>query len=126
MNIEDLRRDAKAVERTAWIEAIPDMGDLRLHVRGLGNAEYRRLQERLSDGVQRADRINGRPDPIARDRIVAQCLAETVLLGWENLTDAKGKPVPFSQEKGREFLMDPDFALFRDAVAWAAARVAEI
>lgn len=126
MNIETLRRDSKAVERTAWIESIPDMGDLRLHVRGLGNAEYRRHQERLSDALPRTARINGRPDPVARDQIVAECLAETVLLGWENLTDAKGKKVPFSKGKAREFLLDPDLALFRDAVAWAAARVADL
>jgi hypothetical protein len=36
----------------------------------------------------------------------AELMAKHVLLGWKGVTDAEGNPVAFSQEKGRDFLVE--------------------
>ncbi|HEX2554251.1 MAG TPA: hypothetical protein VHL98_11145 [Microvirga sp.] len=124
MKLNDITVDAVKIEAGAWIGDIPEMGDLRLHVRGINNADYRRMQTKLLDAVPRAKRQGGRVDPDEQDRVTNQCLVATVLLGWENFEDQDGS-IPFSREKARELLSDPRYRRFRDAVIWAAVAVGE-
>lgn len=113
------------VEGGAWVGDIPDMGDLRLRVRGINNARYRRLQQELINAVPRSERRKGRLDPEAIDNVTATCLLRTVLLGWENLECEDGRPVPFSEEQAKVYLTDPAYRAFYDAVVYAATIVGE-
>jgi hypothetical protein len=124
VDLNSRKIDHNKVEQGAWVDNIPEWGDLRLRVRGIGNSDYRRLQATLLDSVPRGKRMRGRIGPEDQDRINATCLADTVLLGWENLT-SDGAPVPYSKEEAKRLLTDPDFVAFRDAVTWAANMVAE-
>lgn len=38
--------------------------------------------------------------------------AKTVLLGWRNLDDKEGNPIPYSAEKAEEFFNDPELKDF--------------
>ena len=98
---------------------------VRLKVRGLGNADYRRLQARLYEAVPRAKKVAGRIDPDEQDRILTQCLVDTCLLDWDGLEGDDGKHLPFSREKAAELLSDPALRRLREAVAWAAMQVAD-
>lgn len=121
MDLSELKSDA---ERSDWVREIPDMGDLALHVRGIGNADYRKLMTKLVDAVPRSKKVQGRIEPTEMDRIQATCLNSTVLLGWDNLNSG-GKAVPYDKETASKLLTDPKFRRFRDAVIWAATLVAE-
>lgn len=116
MKLNDLKIDAVKAEQGAWIKDIPDLGDLELKVRGLNNADYRRLQTQLMRALPRALRS----DPVEQDKITARLLAETVLLEWKNLDGET-----YSKERALEILADPNYAPFRDGVVWAATMVAE-
>lgn len=117
--------DTAKVEDGEWVGDIPDMGDLRLKVRGLNNARYRRMQQELVSAVPRSRRRKGRLDPLENDRITGTCLSRTVLLGWENLEGEDGQPVPYSEETAHAYLTDPGYAEFLQAVVWAATQVGE-
>jgi hypothetical protein len=125
MKLSDLKVDAVKVEQGAWVENIPDMGDLRLKVRGVNNADWRRLQSSLIQAVPRGKRANGRIDPEEQDRITSICLQNASLLDWQNLHGDDGEPLPFSKEMARELLTKPEFRAFRDAVLYAATIVGE-
>lgn len=123
MELNDIAINVEKVENGGWVGDIPNMGDLRLKVRGLNNTAYRRLQERLIAAVPRAKRQGGRIDPKELERITAQCLLDTVLLDWDGVK-INGQPAPYAKDLARELLTEPKWAAFRDAVAYAAAVVA--
>ena len=124
MDIKGRRIDVDKREQGDWVENIPEWGDLRLKVRGINNADYRKLQAKLLETVPRQKRLRGTIEPEEQDRILNTCLLNTCLLDWENLSDG-GQPVPFSKETARSFLFDPEMEPFREAVAFAARVVAE-
>ncbi|WP_210482753.1 hypothetical protein [Microvirga antarctica] len=125
MKLTSLKIDTEKLETGAWVDTIPEMGELRLHVRGLNNADYRRHQAKLLEAVPRAKRVGGRIDPDEQDRIVSLCLLNTVLLDWDGLTDDDDKALPYSRDMAQTLLVDPAYRRFRDAVIWAAGVVAE-
>ena len=122
MKLSDMKIDSAAIEAGVWVRDIPGMGDLAVKVRGLRNADYRRLNASLWGAVPAAKK----GDPAEADRIAVTLLAETILIGWDGLTDDDGTPLPWSTERAVALLSDPDFALFRDAVTWAASTVGDI
>lgn len=123
MKLSALKTDVTLVETGRWVEDIPGMGDLRLRVRGLGSNDYRALEERLIAAVPLAKRLRGL-DVATGDRIEGECLARTALLGWENLTDEADAVVAYDPDLAMRMLVDPEFAIFRRAVRWAASAVA--
>jgi hypothetical protein len=124
MDMNSRKIDPAKLEQGAWVGDIPEWGDLRLKVRGIGNSDFRRLQNKLFESVPRQKRVRGAIDPAEQDRITSTCLLNTVLIDWDNLQE-DGVPVPFSQEAAKRFLFEPEFAEFRAAVSWAAAVVSE-
>lgn len=123
MDLNDLSVNVTAIEQGDWVDNIPDMGKLRLKVRGIGNSDYKRLQTRLIAAIPQADKMRGQVDPVVSEGIQTECLIETVLLDWNGLT-AGGQPVPYSKEKAKELLTNPSYAPLRNAVAWAASIIA--
>lgn len=121
MKLTSMKTDPAKVEAGMWIGDIPDMGDLKLKVRPIGNPDYQRLYGRLVDATPRQHKPGGVVDFETRQQISARTLAETVLLGWEGLEDDDGKPLPYTADKAKELLSDPNLSAFRDAVAWAGS-----
>lgn len=120
MDVAGLKRDSTKIAVGTWIDDIPNMGDLRLHVRGLSCPAARTLRDRLERKVDRTDRDrDGTILPAARDRILSEILLEVVLIDWDGVTQNK-KPLPYSKELAKEWLTNPDYQNFQDAVTWAA------
>ncbi|GLK78040.1 hypothetical protein GCM10008171_32940 [Methylopila jiangsuensis] len=124
MKLSALRIDNARLEEGAWVGDIPELEGVRLHVRGLGNTDFRRLQNKLVMAVPRKNRRNGLSLE-DQARIEARCLAETVLLGWEGLENEDGSPLDYSPVEALRLLSNPDFVRLREGVNYAAAIVAE-
>lgn len=125
MKISEIKIDAQKFEQGAWVDNIPGMGDLRLKVRGVNNASWRKLQATLIAAVPRGKRVGGRIDPAEQDRITAVCLRDACLLDWDKLENDDGSAIPYAKEVAGKLLSDPATQMFRDAVSWAAGMVAE-
>lgn len=120
MDIQSLSIDVAAVEGGQWVGDLPGMGDLRLLVRGFSAPKVQALRARKLRRLPKPDRErDGQPKFEAAMRITAEVLHEAVLLGWEGLSDG-GKPVKYDPDLAREWLTDPRFQRFADAVAMAA------
>jgi hypothetical protein len=126
MKLNDLAIDPEKLEKGDWVTNIPDMGELRLRVRGIGNADFRGLQAKLIDAEPRQFKIGGRLSPERQDAIQTSCLLATVLMDWDGLQDEHGNRIPYSKEMAKTLLTDPAYRRFRDGVTWAASVVAEI
>lgn len=122
MKLSEIKVDATAVESGQWIGDIPEMGNLRLLVRGLNNSDYKRMSAKLYAATPRAERPGGRLTPEAGEKLQARCLAATVLIDWDGLEDDNG-PVAFASDLALKLLLDPSYAAFRDGVVWAATQV---
>lgn len=123
MQLSALKIDPAAIEQGQWVGNIPDMGDLEFKVRGIGNADYRKLQGKLLRAIPRQQRVDLSPDQ--QDEVAGKLLLETCLLDWRNLTDADGKVIAYSKDLATELLTKPEYSRFRDAVAYAASTVGE-
>lgn len=124
MDMQGVKVDPVKIEQGAWVDNIPDMGDLRLQVRGANNADWRRLQARLIAAVPRNKRVGGRIDPDESDRITSILIRDAGLTGWENVTDG-GAAVAYSKDVANTYLTDPAFRAFRDAALWACTIVGD-
>jgi hypothetical protein len=120
MEISTLKRDSAAVAAGQWVGDIPGMGDVRLRVRGLSSPIVVAVRSRKERKVPRDQRErDGSLKPEIGLVIFGEVLHEAVLLEWDGLTDG-GNPVPYSAEMAEQWLTDPDFAFFADAVVYAA------
>lgn len=117
MDLSEHRVDPKLRNDGAWVDDIPEMGDLRLKVRGSDNKEWLKRADALINAVPRKKRINGL-EPEDRNRISAICCRDHGLLDWANLKIG-GVDVPYSKEKANELLTDPQWVEFRNAALWA-------
>lgn len=123
MDIRDLAIDPSRIEGGEWIGDLPGMGHLRLKVRGLSSRKAQALRALKMRQLPRRDREpDGSPKHDAAHRITLEVLLEAVLLDWDGLTDG-GKPVKYSEKQAREWLFDPRFERFGDAVVQAASIV---
>jgi len=120
MDIESIKVDPGLIEGGQWVSDIPEMGDLRLRVRGLSSPQATALRTRLLRGLSKKEREpDGSPKHEAALRIGGQVLLECVLLEWDGITSG-GKSVPYSKKQAEAWLTDPRYRNFGDAVAWAA------
>lgn len=120
MDIQSLKKDAALITEGQWIGEIPNMGDLRLRVRGASSPRVVACRARKQRAVPRDERL--RDGSLSIDttiRIETEVLHEAVLLDWDGLTDG-GKAVKYDEELAREWLTNPDFRDFADAVVWAS------
>ncbi|BAQ18305.1 hypothetical protein [Methyloceanibacter caenitepidi] len=122
MDIRSFKRDTEAVESGQWVEDIPQMGGLRLKVRGLGSKTYQAAFARLSRAVPKAERQrDGTFVPETVIRIMGQAAHEAVLLDWDGITEGDGgEAVPYDKDRAYTMLTDPEWRPFLDAVIWAA------
>jgi hypothetical protein len=123
MKLSDIAVNPVLIEQGDWVDNLPDMPGVRIKARGLGNADYRKLEARLIREIPRARRLEGLA-PTDQDRILGRLLLETVVLDVEGLEDDSG-PVTYSRQLGEQLLLDPEFQRFRAAAATAADIVAQ-
>ena len=120
MEIKDLKRNSGMIAKGQWIGEIPDMGDLRLLVRGLTSPSVSALRAQKERSVPRKHRQrDGSLKMETALRISSELLHEVVLLDWDGIT-MDGKPVKYDATLAKEWLTDPDYQDFANAVAWAA------
>lgn len=123
MDISKIKRDSNKISEGQWVKDIPEAGDLALRVRGMSSPMVQALMSRKIRAVEKSDRNrDGSPKMQVATRITSEVLAEAVLLDWAGLTD-NGKEVKYSKALANEWLTNPDYKDFADAVAWAARAV---
>lgn len=125
MKLKDMTVDAVSIEQGSWVDNVPEMEGLRLKVRGIGNKDWRKLQNKLQQNVPRKKRVGGQLDPDEMDRITSICLRDACLLDWDGLEGDDGQPQPYDKKLADKLLSEPQYRKFRDAVIWAATVVGE-
>ena len=53
------------------------------------------------------------------ERLLLSALGDRVVTDWEDMEDETGAPIPWTPEKCRELLADPEYALWRE---WVMAK----
>ncbi len=122
MDLQGVKVDPSKIEAGDWVENIPEMGDLRLKVRGVNCAAWRGLARKLSEAVPRNKKVGGRISQDEQDKIINACLLNVGVIGWANVTTA-GEPLPYSKDAATKLLADPALQAFRDAALWACTVV---
>ena len=89
-------------------------GGLRLKIARLKNPHFRKLYQKLTKPYERQIR-NKTLDDAVENSILAQCLAKTVLLGWENFV-LDGVALEYTEPNALKVLSDITLTDFRALV----------
>lgn len=95
MDLAAFKRDMSAVEDGRWVadDEVPDLGDVRVKVRGMASSKARALFDRKQRGVSKKDRNrDGSMKGGAIAQVMREMVAEWCLVEVEGLTDG-GKPI---------------------------------
>ena len=122
MKLSSLKIDSSAIEAGRWVDT-PGLNGVQFQVRGLGNADYRRLSAKLNDSVPRDKRVGGRVEPAEADKIVLQLILDTVLLDWRGLTDDAYCSAVHA-DTAKKLFGDPAYRVLRESVLATASMVA--
>lgn len=136
MKLSDTVVDPKKIEEGEWVgekygTPIPELGDICLKVKGIGNAVWRRLQRTLTDAVPRKNKPGGRLKQEEEDRITSVCLRDACVLDWENVEGdgvigEDGKPVAYDKKIAHRLLTEAPYRRFREGAIWAASLVGDV
>lgn len=123
MEIEDLKRDAKAIDAGQWVGNLSGMGDVQLRVRGLTSKTVVAARSKKERAVPRTQRNrDGSLKVEVAMGVFGEVVFESVLLDWSGLTSG-GKEVPYDPALAKKWCTDPDYRFFLDAVVEAASVV---
>ena len=93
--------DSTKEQEGVWHE----MGDgLNMRIARIGNPKYQKRFQALSKPHRRAIRRGTLADEVA-EKLMVQCLAETIVLDWNGLEE-NGAELPYSVENAVKILMD--------------------
>jgi hypothetical protein len=105
MKITNFQWDGKKEIEGVWVD---EAEGLRLLIARENNPKYRKLQMSLMRKNARFLQNNRGEDKI--EEIQVGLIAETILLGWENLQEGDGSEIVYSKDKAYELLRSyPDF-----------------
>lgn len=88
-----------------------DFGDFKVTIARSGgaNKKYEQLVRRKLDRYKRAIQFDALPEETAR-RVLIECYAEAVVLGWEGVLDENELPIPYSVENAIKLFTElPEF-----------------
>jgi len=125
MKMSDIAIDPEKLEHGAWVGDIPELGDIELRVRGMGCAEFRKLQSKLIEAIPRKRRLKGKLRQEDNDDVMDACLHRVILLDWRGIEGENGTPQPYDRDLALRWIKEPRFRKFREGIIWAAATVAE-
>lgn len=122
MKVSSLLVDSAKIEEGDWVTIVEGQGDekaFRVRVRGYGNSDYRRKQSDLTAAA--AIEFAGATVPTERYQAIdLTLLCETIIAGWDGLTEDDGSEIAFSAEKAAELMENPDMRLVRGLIENAA------
>lgn len=124
MKLSKIRSGVAKAEAGAWVRNLPIDGldDVALKVRGALNDDALRVRAALIAELPEEKR-----DPLSPEdqlRIGVEMAVEAILIDW-TIEGEDDKPLPFTKEKARELLTDPDIGkVLQKAVAYASRVVA--
>jgi hypothetical protein len=118
MDLNRFKADTALEDEGVWTTVDAASG-CRLRIARIGNRRYRETMARRLKPYRRALRAGTLDDQVT-ERITAEVLAETVLLGWQAL-ERGGAPVDYSPEAAAAILADPAYKDFRDLVVELAS-----
>lgn len=111
MNVYEMFETDKSVEKDG-VEI--DYGEFKIQIARSGgaNQKYNNIMKRLSKPHERAIQTDSLSDEVAK-KILIECHAKAVVLGWTGVEDRGGNEIPFSVENCVKLFEDlPD--LFED------------
>ncbi len=127
MKLKAIKVNSARSEQGGWVKDIAGFPGVRLCVRGFESEAFKLALSRRQLAITNDDREDGKPDgrvkPKVTDRVFGLAMADAILLDWDGIEGDDDQPIPYSRELAEQYLTDPDFRLFREAVALAGSLV---
>ena len=106
--------DLEAANDGIWF----DIGDgVELKIARSNNKNFKKLawEKVQKEKIKRVSK-NGVFTAEEEDEVLADLVAETVLLDWKGIADDNGEPFEYSKERAKEMLLDPEMVEFAELI----------
>ena len=126
--LKKTRAEQSRAIKGAWVGPQAHGFDgVQFKVRGRwNNPDFKALEAKLSSQVPNDRKVGFDLSPADKERILNECLVETIILDWAGVKEDEESPeIPFSKEKARELICDPALLPFRDSIVAASILVAK-
>jgi len=100
VRLSELKTDENLENEGVWV-TLPSK--IRLKIGRSGSEAWKREYGKIHRERARGFRQGKVPDDLLEE-IVLEAMARTILLGWENIEDDNGLPIPYSVENARKLL----------------------
>lgn len=101
--ITEIKSDMKKVENGVLVDYA---AGIKLRIASSDNLQYKNYRDRLLKPHTRRIRSKSITSSEILD-IIKPAAAKHLLVGWENIEDENGQPIPYSEAKAFEFFQDP-------------------
>lgn len=118
MKLSDIALDTEGIENGVWVDDIPKLPGLRLKVRGSRSKKWRQLTRKLLEAA-RMRRSASLLDEDENEKMQTSLLLHAGLVDWDGVERDDGEKIPFNVIDAEKILTDPQYAFFREGVAWA-------
>ena len=75
-----------------------EVATIRVRRAGGANQMFSKVFEQKSKPYRRLLEIPGAIDPAIQEKLMREVYADSIVVGWENIEDRQGNPIPFSKE----------------------------
>jgi hypothetical protein len=120
MKLQQLKDTTSKIEQGAWVDNLPNLPGIQVKVRGWGNSDHRRLRAKMAAETS-PEKLE---DQDVQETLQADAIVRTILVDWRGLEQDDGAPLEYSLAMAEKIIHDPDVAVFRGGVEWAASIVA--
>lgn len=109
MKRSSMATNVQAEQDGVWTEY---RDGVELLIARANNPRYNDLFRRLTKPYERQIRTEQMSEEMATS-IMAECMAQTILLGWRGIEHDDGTPMAYSVDEARAMLLDPELHDFR-------------
>jgi len=107
--------DVQRVDEGVWYE-VPGADGLRLLIRSTRSKAYKAEQAKQMRELRSVANRNPNLGIEMAQKIANACIAKASLLGWENLLDETGQPLPYTPETCKRVMTERKYEPFQDLV----------
>lgn len=100
-----LRTDPDKEISGIWVDYVDG---IRFRIARMNNAAYEKFVANKQSTNPTIFTLKSQ-DPEFRNSVVCEAVANTVLLGWENLTADDGSEIPYTAAKALEIISNPEY-----------------
>lgn len=115
MKLSAFKTNLESSEQGQWVALGSD--NAKVKVARIGNKQYQAFIKKATKPYAAAMRSKAGISDEVFEKIIAEAMADSILLDWRGIKDDEGNDIPYSKQKALEILTDPAYKDFAELIS---------